>query len=171
MKPRADQEPKISEYHKLEIVEVFTNIRENTNLRLQTFSFLGTAHLVVIGLALTNKKISILVIAILILIVLIGVDKIRKRTQAAFEYRGLQLEDKYAPDPETALVHLSTSVTPNSRQWTKALNDVTHQELLSDKINALRKVPLGMAGTVVIPLIITLEIGIGVGLWFSGWSL
>src|SRR5512147_614347 len=111
MRTRGKKIDAIDDYHKLEIEEIFTRTRDHLSRRAQIYSFLATAHLVTLGLALTNQKVSLLILAISLPIILAIIDYGLKRSLASVELRGLQLEELYAPDPELALLHLSISVS------------------------------------------------------------
>jgi len=171
MKTRNFKMNGIDDYHKLEIEEIFIRTREHTNQRSQIFSFLGTAHLIALGIALTNQKISILILAISLPIALIIIDHGLKRSLASVELRGLQLEDLYAPDPETALQHLSISVGPINPKKILELKSINSLKEPQEKILALRRVRLGMTGSIGLPLLVILEIGMTLSFWLSGWKV
>lgn len=46
----------ISAYHKIELEETFARTRVLIPLRVQIFSFIGTAHLTMLGFAFTIQK-------------------------------------------------------------------------------------------------------------------
>lgn len=161
----------IDDYHRLEIEEIFTRTREHRNQRAQIYSFFGTAHLVVLGLAFNTQKISLMILAISLPMVLIIIDYGLKRALASVELRGLQLEELYAPDPEIAILHLSIAVSPVSAKRIlklKAINSIKDSE---ERISELRKMRPGFPSSIAIPLLVIFEIGMAVSFWFSGWKV
>jgi hypothetical protein len=160
------------EYRKLEMQEIFIRTREYINIRLQIYSLLGSAHFLTLGFAFAYQKISILGIAIVLLIALIIVDKNLKSVKAAFELRGMQLEDLYATDPETSLLHIVVAVSSSSRKWAEKLRAVNSIRDPQERIRTLRGTLLGYSGTLVFPMILCLiEIGLGISVWLSGWKI
>jgi len=161
----------IDEYHKMEIEEIFSRTREHRSQRSQIYSFLGTAHLVLLGLAFNNQKISLLVLATSLIVALIVVDYSLKRTLATLELRGMQLESLYAPDPDMALIHLSVATSYiSSKQYErlKAINDIKE---LDGRVSALRRARPGLSGSIFLPLLVILQIGMAISLWNSGWKI
>jgi hypothetical protein len=124
-----------------------------------------------LGLAFSNQRIIILVVAIIPLIALMVIDQGLRRTEAAVELRGLILENKYAPDADTALLHLLIAVSHTSSNWVERLNAFNNIKDLDKRIMVLRRTRPGLPSAVVIPLLAFIEIGLGVSLWVAGWKL
>ena len=95
----------ISDYHKMELQEVFNRTSTFTSLRVQIYSFFGTANLGLLGFALTSRLAGLILIAAGIIGLLALVDRQILRYQIIWYSRGLQLEEKYASDKESALLH------------------------------------------------------------------
>lgn len=162
----------INDYKKLEIQEIFIRTREYMSVRLQIFSIIGSAHFITLGFAFAYQKIGILFIAIVLLIALIVIDKNLKGVKAALELRGLQLEDQFADEPETSLLHVVVAVSAGNRNWIDRLKAINSIKDPRERIMALRGGMLGYSMTLMVPLILCLiETGIGIGVWISGWSL
>lgn len=169
---KADPAHLINEYKKLEIQEIFIRTREYMNVRLQIFSMIGSAHLITLGFAFAYQKIGILIIAIGLLIALIIIDKNLKSVRAALELRGLQLEDQFADEPESSLLHIVIAVSAGNKNWIERLKAINSIKDPQQRIQALRGRLLGYSITLLVPLILCLiEIGLGIGVWLSGWRL
>ena len=171
MKTRSRQNSAIDDYHRLEIEELFTRTREHRNQRAQIYSLLGTGHVFALGLAFNNQTIGIMMLAIALPVALIIIDNTLKRALAAVELRGLQLENLYAPDPKTALMHVSIAASPWS---SKRISDLTAIDKIKDpekQMIALRKTGTGFTSSIALPLLVIIEIGMTISLWLSGWGL
>jgi len=163
--------PQILEYHKLEIEEIFTGIREFTNLRAQILFFLGTANLTALGFAFGTQKSGLLLVAAGISLIAVTADSYVRRHQNAFFYRGLQLEKKYCPQQEHAL--LSTYVAVAAGEKTLAnLRTVANLKDQKACIQALRHARSSVFGFWLPITIALVESVTGILLWLRlGWSL
>jgi uncharacterized membrane protein len=161
----------IDGYHRLELGEIFTRLRELSNQRLQVYTLIATAYLFVLGLAINNQKIGLFIITIFLLIALVIVDNRIKRIEGAVELRALELENKYAPDPDAALLHMTISVAHHSSEWIEKLDAINAVKEPDKRNAALRKTRRGLANSVLLPLAILIEVAIAFGLWFAGWEL
>jgi hypothetical protein len=163
----------INEYHKLEIEEIFSRTRQLMNVRIQAATFVGTVNLAILSIALSEQKAGLIFAAASVLVLLIIIDRmiIRRSINTLF-FRGMQLEDKYAPDAEEALLHIYAAVTTSHRssyaQMVKALK-LQDQE---KRISTLRTYRWSSLPGLWIPLGISLiEISIGITLILLGWQL
>ena len=113
----------IDEYHKMEIQEIFTSIRTANTLRIQVYSFFGTANLTILGVALSAKHAGLILLAASIIGVLLLVDRQLRRYSYVFLSRGVQLEELYAPDKVSAFIHKYVAessyakANPTQRYW------------------------------------------------------
>ena len=95
----------IDDYHKMEIQEIFTSIRTVNTLRIQIYSFFGTANVTILGLAVRDKNTGLILLAASLLVVLVLVDRQLRIYFSGLISRGRQLEALYAPDKESAFMH------------------------------------------------------------------
>ena len=95
----------ISEYEKLELEEVFNRTRSLVNLRVQIYSFFGTANLTLLGIALGARQAGFLFVAAGLMGLLVIVDRAMLQHQSKIAVRGLELEQCYAARPDVALLH------------------------------------------------------------------
>ena len=97
----------IPKYHQLELEEVFQKTRATENIRIQLGTFIGTINLTVLGIAFSSTKVGIFFIAIGTLLIFMMMDTfvIRKSLRILYE-RGMELEEKYSPDPERSIMHI-----------------------------------------------------------------
>lgn len=97
--------PLMSEYEKFEIEEVFDRTKSIDNLRIQIYSFFGTVNITALGLALTRQQAGVFLIAASMIALLALVDRVMRRHQGYFYARGLELEEKFSSEKESALLH------------------------------------------------------------------
>lgn len=95
----------IGEYERLELEEVFNRTRSLVNLRVQVYSFFGTANLTLLGIALGARQAGFLLVAAGLMGLLTIVDRAMLQHQAKIAVRGLELEQCYAARPDAALLH------------------------------------------------------------------
>jgi len=171
MKTRRKQDDAIDDYHKLEIEEIFTELREYVNRRTQNYSFIGTAHLITLGLAFTSQKVSILILALIFPIALIIIDRRLRRSRAVAELRGLELESIYAPDPDFALLHLLIGASRSSSKHISKLKTFNKIKEPDKLILALRKTQPGSISFIALLIVLAIEIGLAISLSISGWSM
>jgi len=159
------------DYHKMEIEEIFARTRALTNLRVQILTFFGTVSLTTLGFALGNQKAGLLFIAAGISMLTVVADSFARRHQGALYYRGLQLERKYTPEGEHALLDTYVAVAAGQGFSAKllALADLRDQET---RVRALRHARGSIFGFWLPVLITLVEVVVGAFLWLvEGWSL
>ena len=103
--PIDHQKNEIEAYHKLEIDEIFERTRQMIAMRMQTGAFLGTASLTILGIGFTQKLAGLCFIAGGFLLVYLALDIISGTYSKPLYERGVKLEEKYASDPEDAILH------------------------------------------------------------------
>ena len=101
----------ITEYHKIEINEIFTRTRALMSARVQLFSVMGTAHLTIIGIAFTVQKAILIYIAAVMMLFLMKIDSVIESIIEALIARGLQLEMLYSDDEEPLWASIVSSVS------------------------------------------------------------
>lgn len=165
------QKQEIAEYHKLEIEEIFTATRAFTNLRTQILTFSGTANLTAMGLAFGTQKAGLLLLAAGIPALVVIADSFIRRHQGALYCRGLQLEKKYSPEGEPALLNTYIAVAAGRR----ALANLQAVAILTDqeaRVEALRHARSSIFGFWVQIAIGLVESIAGIVLWLiARWSL
>jgi hypothetical protein len=161
----------IDGYNKLEIEEILARTRALQNIRIQIFTFFGTANLTVLGFALSTQWAGLIFVATGIMVLLAVSDWFLRRQHDILYFRGLQLEKKYAPDGETALLHTLVAVGFGHSDRVKEFTTIANIESKEERVKALRtfRFALGFWIPAVIALI---EVGVAIVLWLSlGWKL
>lgn len=114
MANNSKKENEIPEYHKLELGEIFQKTRTVETIRIQLGIFIGTINLSVLGVAFSSEKVGICFIAIGTLFILVAMDMFVVRIALRELYsRGIELENKYSPDPEKSIIHLRLGPAKN----------------------------------------------------------
>ena len=109
----------IGEYERLELEEVFNRTRSLVNLRVQIYSFFGTANLTLLGIALGARQAGFLFVAAGLMGLLALVDRAMLHNQAKVAARGLELEQRYATQPAVALLHRLYALRPEHNLTTR----------------------------------------------------
>lgn len=124
---------KVSEYHKIEFDEVITRIHSLEDLRVQIATFFATTNLTALGIAFSIQKAGILYLAAMTMIFLFLIDRRTKGVLASYYYRGLILQNMYAPiDDETFLrIHPGNTVSK--------IRDILKLEDQGKRLTALSK--------------------------------
>jgi hypothetical protein len=141
---------KIEDYHKLEIVEIFERTRVMIGVRIQAMSFLGTANISIVALALTTDRAGLFFIAAAIGVMYLAIDSISGEYTKPLYGRGVQLEEKYASDAAEAILHRRQ----NSYKERKGSSYLASRVRVSVHV-----------------LITVSEIAIGIVLWILGWPV
>jgi len=169
--PAKKEQMKIDEYHLLEIKEIFERIRSYSSLRVTIATFFGTINLTTLGLAFNLKNAVLFIIAAATIILWIISDTYAKRELRPFYYRGLQLEKKYAPEGEEALLHTYIDVVKSRRDLKDWLSGIAELDTQTERVKKLRAIELCFGGTwLVWILICVVELGLGIALCLiGGW--
>jgi hypothetical protein len=161
----------INEYHKMEIQEIFLRTGTLENIRTQMATFCLTANITVLGFAFSTQKAVLVFAATIILLLWALADFAGRRNIGALYYRGLQLEKLYAPDKDSALLHIYVASTSTRRRWVKQLSDIIKIKNSDAKIKALRAFRFSFTGFVLPIIGVILEILLGLFLLTLRWSL
>lgn len=143
---------KIDEYHQIELKEIMSRTIRLENLRVQILVFLGTANLTALGFALSNKRGAVFFFAALIMGGLALSDEVVRKWLIALYCRGLQLERKYAPDKDDALLATYLSVASDRVDLFERVSEIAKIKNPRDRNTRLRKIHTSMF--VLWPLII-----------------
>jgi hypothetical protein len=137
----------LRKYYLIELSQVIERINAIENSRVQLAVFIGTANLTALGIAVTVNKAAIVFIAAVILLLFVIVDRRLRTLNAAYFYRGIQLQRKFAPhDGETFL-----QITPG--RLASEVRRIAELERLEERIKLLAKFPTPFRGFAVwIPL-------------------
>jgi len=157
----------IDEYHKMEFREVFERIGSLQDLRVQLGTFFGTANLTALGVALAVQKAGVFFVSAAILVLFTIMDRRARKFLAAYYYRGLQLQKRYAPDDrETSLRIHPGGIASEVRE----ISELQDSEV---RLAALNRVSAFALIGFWIPLsVITLEVIAGLVLWLVfNWPL
>jgi hypothetical protein len=162
---------KIDEYHLLEIQEIFERIRAYSSLRVTVATFFGTINLSIMGFAFNLHNATLFFFAAASLFLWFVADTYARRELLPFYYRGLQLEKKYAPEGEEALLHTYIEAVKSRRDLKIWLGDIAKLENHADRVNQLRSIKFNFGGMWwALILIFFVELGLGVALYFfGGW--
>lgn len=159
---------RINDYHQLEINEIFVRTRSLTSIRFQLFSFIGTAHLTIIGIAFTIEKVILIYVASSLMLLLIRLDAVIESIIEALVVRGLQLELMYTPDTEPLWASILAAVSrryPEPRVLTLNIDAASPQAEILQKIQVRSTKRLGLW----LPMtVLTIEILGGTLLWVWG---
>lgn len=161
----------IDEYHKLEIEEILIRTRASTNQRSQVASLLVTANLAILGFALSTQKAGLVFIAAAFLALWLPADVGARRYLDVLYFRGLQLEKKYAPDSESALLYTLIASTSSERERTERLGAIANLDSQRERIKALRSFHFSAFGILLPAAALLFEVGLGIILWALGWPL
>ncbi len=151
----------IDKYHSFEIAEILNRTQGLLTLRIQIFVFFGTANVTILGFAFSTKLASLFFVAASTMLILIMIDIFMTRTEKVLYYRGIQLEQKYAPDSEDTLLNIYSRVILHE----KKLPEVFEIKDKQRQIEALKQFHPSKIGFW-FPLIVSLlQIFSGIGLW------
>ena len=137
----------ITEYHKIEIHEIFARTQAYAGLRFQLFSFMGTAHLTIIGIAFTVQKVILIYIAAGLMVLLMRIDAVIEALIEAMVVRGLQLELMYSSDDEPTWASIISAVSEKKiepRALTMNLREATTPADIVRRIRGRRTQRLGV---------------------------
>lgn len=96
----------MDEYEKIEIEQIYDGIKSIENLSVQIYSFFGTANVTILGVALSLQVSGLILVAALMIGLLGLIHRQTKNHAKVYYLRGTQLENKYAKEPDGALLHL-----------------------------------------------------------------
>lgn len=163
-------QPQMTEYHRLEIEEIFTGIREVTNMRAQMFSFLGIADLTALGFAFGTRYSILFLVAAVILLIAVIADTFLRRREGVLYFRGLQLERKYSSQ-EPSLLSTYIAVAAGER-FLASLAAVTNLKDQRARVQALKRTRSSIFGFWLPIAIAFIESITGILFWLQmGWSL
>jgi hypothetical protein len=155
----------ISEYHKIELEETFERIRSLIPLRVQIFSFIGTAHLTMLGFAFTAQKIILIFLAASLMILLVVIDSMLKPVIDVVVARGLQIEKIYSKD-EAALCSAIVSATfMDRRQSNRFMSKIREARTQDEIVRLIQSRPSNQVGVWLPLAVIALECIGGLILW------
>ena len=165
----------LDEYHKIEIMEIFERTRTTQNLRVQIFTFLGTANLTILGLAFNTQKVGFIFLATGTLLLLIVTDYAIRLMLSLLYCRGIQLEKQYSPDSDISLIHGYVAVS-SQRNLFERLSKIAQFVNQEERIRALRAFRFSVIdptfGLWLPGILILFEILLGSVLWlFANWKM
>ena len=159
------KDKEISPYHKIEIEEIFTRTRTLVALRIQIFSFIGTAHLTILGFAFTIQKATLIFTAASLMILLIAIDFLIKPVIDVVVARGLQIEKIYSNDEVALSSAVMLAALRNKRKEYILLSKIREVRTLDEIVKLIQSRPSNKIG-VWLPLVLILLEGLaGLTLW------
>lgn len=112
-----------TDYYKLELTQAVERLNSIENTRIQLGIFFGTANVTVLGAAFYLQRAGVILIAAMILLIFILIDKRFRALNIAYFYRGLQLQKTLAPDDtETFLQLLPGDIATEARKISELKN-------------------------------------------------
>lgn len=163
--------PKLDRFHEIELEKLIEGIIALHQLRMQSAVFFGTVNLAALGIALSAEKALVLFFAGLLLWMLMAVDMVTRASVAAYYYRALQLQKRFAPDDDGFLTMLpGSSVT-----YARDIAERSHQDGQTLVLGylPLRSLRVQSRLGFWLPLVASLlEIAAGLFFWLVlGWSV
>jgi hypothetical protein len=160
----------LDRFHEIEIEKVFEAMVNIQSLRLQSGIFFATANLGGLSFAFSTAKAGIIFFASLLIVAFVLIDSRARISFAAMRYRGLQLQERFAPgDPETFLNLFAGGFSDEQLRKIRALNSGAARN------EALKSLPFRSRGVTSFwfPLLAFLaEVAVGITtLLVLNWSL
>jgi len=161
----------LDKFHEIEMGKVFDAILSIQNQRIQFGTFFGTANLAVLSIAFSTQKAGLLFFGSALFWILAVIDIIRRRERVMLYFRGLQLQEQFAPnDSDTYLTLLSSKRLESSIRQVASISD------REQRTKALLSLPFrkpSSFGGFWLPVGASLiEIAAGLVLWLIfSWSL
>lgn len=164
--PDAERQVKdVSPYHKIELEEAFARTRTLISLRVQIFSFIGTAHLTMLGFAFTTQKAILIFLAASLMILLVVIDSMLKPVIDVIVARELQIEKIYSSD-ELALCSAIISATfGNNRKSNRFISKIREARTQDEIIRLIKSRPSNQIGIWLPLVVIIFEFIGGLILW------
>ncbi|MFN8470063.1 MAG: hypothetical protein U0X20_31200 [Caldilineaceae bacterium] len=100
----------IPDYEKIEIQQIYEQIRASDAMYVQVYSFFGTANVTVLGFGFTFQMAGLILLGASMIGLLALVERIIKKYRYAFYLRGLELEKRFSETPNEALLQRQVSV-------------------------------------------------------------
>lgn len=94
----------IPDYEKIEIQQIYEQIRASDAMYVQVYTFFGTANVTMLGFGFTFKMAGLVLLGAAMIVLLAFVERLIKKYRYAFFVRGLELEQRYSSEPENALL-------------------------------------------------------------------
>lgn len=112
-----NKQPKhIHEYHEIELQEIFVKSRTYISLRVQIFSFIGTAKLTLLGIAFTSQKAILILFSASLMVLLASIDSMLVPVLNVLCARGLQIEKLYSLDKDSLMMSVILSNVSNKKK-------------------------------------------------------
>jgi len=155
----------ISAYHKIELEETFARTRVLIPLRVQIFSFIGTAHLTMLGFAFSTQKAILIFFAASLMVLLLIIDSMLKPVIDVIVARGLQIEKIYSND-EGALCSAIVSATfSDKRKSYRLISKIREAHTQDEIIRLIKSRPSNQIGVWLPLAVIIFECIGGLTLW------
>jgi hypothetical protein len=163
--------PKLDRFHEIELERLMEGIIALHHLRMQAGVFFGTVNLGALAVAVTTQKAMVLFFAGVLLWMLIAVDMVSRISVAAYYYRCLKLQERFAPGDDGFLTMLPGSSVTYARDIAN-LSDLDGQTLVLGYL-PLRSLRVQSNLGFWLPLAASLlEIAAGLVFWLVlGWPL
>ena len=165
-KPNAERKvEEISGYHKIELEEIFTRTRTLVSLRIQIFSFIGTAHLTMLGIAFSIQKLILIFSAASLMILLIKIDMMLMPIVDVIVARGLQIEEIYSNDEVALCSAIMSAALRNKREEYRLISKIREARTLDEIMQLINSRPSNQIGVWLPLIVMILEVIGGLTLW------
>lgn len=157
-----------TDYYKLELTQAVERVNSIENTRIQLGIFFGTANITVLGAAYYLQRAGVFLIAAMIILMFILIDKRLRALNIAYFYRALQLQKKLVPDDaETFLQLLPGDIAIEARKISELKNLESRKNVLLRSHFSRRSVYFRLGVSIAIG-----EIVVGFLLWYVfKWAL
>lgn len=131
----------LKKYYELELGQVVDRFNSLETFRVQLGSFFGTANLTAVGVGLSTQKAGIVLIASLILIIFMVIDRRLRLLTLSYTVRGIQLQRKLAPsDKETFLQVLPGQISDEAKNIVDLDSSATRTKAVRRSTSSYRSI-------------------------------
>jgi hypothetical protein len=158
---KSKQRPQdIDAYHKIELEEAFARIKVLIPLRVQIFSFIGTAHFTILGFAFTAQKSILVFFAASLMVILFLIDSLLKPVIDVLTARSLQIEKIYSGDDLALCTAIVSAAFVNKRKSRRFINAIKEADTQDEIIRLIKSRPSNQIG-IWLPLAVIISESVG----------
>ncbi|MGD1908668.1 MAG: hypothetical protein ACFB0C_22155 [Leptolyngbyaceae cyanobacterium] len=156
----------IDEYHKIELAEIFNRIRLLISLRIQIFTFIGTANLTILGISISEQKAILIFLGAVLMVLLMFIDSLLRPNIDIILARGIQIENLYSDDNDALLISIMlASINKPKSSYTIALK-IREAKNQNEVLKLVRSRPVNYKLGIWLPLSVAMIESVGgVLLW------
>lgn len=105
-----DSRSTIPDYEKIEIQQIYEQIRASDAMYVQVYSFFGTANVTILGFGFTFQMAGLVLLGASMIGLLALIARSITKYRYAFYVRGVELEQRYSQSPNDALLTRQNAV-------------------------------------------------------------